>query len=74
MYNGIKKEEIFMEVLFVIGVIVFIVRCIKAACEPTLPADYHKNSKLEAQDADKVRFGQMSQREFIRNMKNGKYR
>ena len=33
--------------LFVIGLIVFIILCIKEACEPTLPADYHNNWKLE---------------------------
>ena len=54
--------------------IVFIIMCIKAACEPTLPADYHRNWKLEQEDANKVRFGEMSKREFIKNMNNGKYR
>lgn len=58
----------------IICLIVFIGLCIKEACEPTLPADYHRNWRLEAQDADKVRYGEMSKREFLRNMDNGKYR
>lgn len=58
----------------IICLIIFIVLCIKEASEPTLPADYHRNWKLEARDADKVRYGEMSKREFLRNMKNGKYR
>ena len=58
----------------IICIIVFLFLCIKESSEPTLPADYHRNWKLEAQDADKVRYGEMSKREFLRNMKNGKYR
>ena len=54
--------------------IVFIILYVKAACEPTLPADYHRNWKLEQEDANKVRFGEMSRREFNKNIKNGKYR
>lgn len=46
---------------------------IKEAFEPTLPAEYHGNSKLEEADINKVRFGQMSQREFNRNLSKGKY-
>lgn len=30
--------------------------------------------KLEQEDADKVRFGETSRSEFIRNINNGKYR
>lgn len=63
-----------MSVLVVIGIIIFIGKCIAAACEKELPADYHRNMDLEAKDANKVRFGEMSRREFIRNMNNGKYR
>lgn len=59
---------------FAICLIIFIGLCIYHACEPTLPADYHRNMKLESEDADKVRFGQMSRREFNRNIRNGKYR
>lgn len=60
--------------MFGVCLLVFIILCIKSACEPTIPADYHRNWKLEAQDADKVRFGEMSQREFNKNIRNGKYR
>lgn len=63
-----------MSILAVIGVIAIIYNVIKEVSEPTLPADYHRNWRLEAQDADKVRFGEMSRSEFIRNMNNGKYR
>lgn len=58
----------------ILAVIVIIYNAIKEICEPMLPADYHRNWRLEAQDADKVRFGEMSRSEFIRNMNNGKYR
>lgn len=60
--------------MFVVGVLIFIGLCIYHACEPTIPAEYHRNWRLEAQDADKVRFGQMTQREFNKNIRNGKYR
>ena len=60
--------------MFVIIVLVFIGLCIYHASEPTLPADYHRNWKLEQEDANKVRFGEMTRREFNRNLKNGKYR
>lgn len=46
---------------------------IKEVFEPTLPAEYHGNLTLENADANKVRFGQMSQREFNRNLRKGKY-
>ena len=46
----------------------------KEGFERELPADYHRNMKLEQEDANKVRLGQMSRKEFIRNMNNGKYR
>lgn len=58
----------------VIGLILLIVSGIKAACEKDLPADYHRNWKLEQEDANKVRFGEMSRSQFIKNMNNGKYR
>lgn len=63
-----------MSVLAVIGVIYFIFKLIQEACEPELPASYHRNMELETEDANKVRFGEMSRREFNRNIKNGKYR
>lgn len=63
-----------MPALAVIGIIIFIVRLIKEACEPQLPANYHRNMDLEREDANKVRFGEMSRKEFLRNIDNGKYR
>lgn len=60
--------------MFGICLLVFIGLCIYHASEPTLPADYHRNWKLEAEDADKVQFGEMSRREFLKNMDNAKYR
>lgn len=60
--------------MFGICLLVFIGLCIYHACEPEIPADYHRNWKLESRDADKVRFGEMSQREFNRYIRNGKYR
>lgn len=46
---------------------------IKEVFEPTLPAEYHGNLILENADANKVRLGQMSRRQFNRNIRNGKY-
>ena len=63
-----------MTVLAVIGAIILVYQLIKAACEKELPADYHRNQKLEQEDANKVRFGEMSRSQFIKNMNNGKYR
>ena len=60
--------------MFGISLIIFIGLCIYHASEKELPAEYHRNWRLESQDADKVRFGEMSRREFIKNMENGKYR
>lgn len=60
-------------VLF-LALIIIAVKLIYDECQPTLPAGYHNNRKLEMEDADKVRFGQMSKREFLRNMDRGKYR
>ena len=56
------------------GLILLIVGGIKAGCEKDLPADYHRNWKLEQEDANKVRIGEMSRSQFIKNMNNGKYR
>jgi len=55
-----------------LNVLLFAGKCIKD-CEPVLPAEYHANWELERHDADQVRFGKMSQREFERNMNKGKY-
>ena len=35
---------------------------------------YHRNLKLEQEDANKVRFGEISKSELTWNMNNGKYR
>lgn len=63
-----------MGFLAVIGIIIWVYNLCKEGFEKELPADYHRNSKLEQEDANKVRFGEMSRSEFIRNMNNGKYR
>ena len=60
--------------MFVICLIVFIGLCIYHGCEKELPADYHNNWRLEAEDSQKVREGKMTQRQFMKNMNNGKYR
>lgn len=60
--------------LLIIGAIYIAYKLIKEATEKPLPPEYHNNHKLEAEDANKVRFGQMSQKEFRQNIKNGKYR
>lgn len=60
--------------MFVICLLIFVGLCIKEACEPTLPAGYHNNWRLEAEDLQKVREGKMTQRQFEKNMNNGKYR
>ena len=51
--------------MFGVCLLVFIGLCIYHASEKELPADYHKNWRLEQEDADKVRYGEMSKREFI---------
>ena len=66
-----KQEELKM---FGVCLLVFIGLCIYHASEPTIPADYHRNWKLEREDANKVRFGEMSKRQFEKNIRNGKYR
>ena len=60
--------------MFGICLLIFIILCVKAACEPTLPAGYHNNWRLEAHDSQLVREGKMTQRQFEKNMNNGKYR
>ncbi len=56
-----------------LNALLFAGKCIKEACEPVLPAEYHGNRELENHDADEVRMGRMTKREFLRNMDNGKY-
>ena len=60
--------------MFAISLIIVIGMCIYHACEPTLPAEYHRNWRLERDDLEKVYQGKMTQKEFIKNMNNGKYR
>jgi len=57
-----------------ICIVVFIVLCLYHAGEKELPAEYHRNWRLEQHDANEVRMGRMSKRQFIKNMENGKYR
>lgn len=59
---------------FLVCLVIFLAICLKEASQPTLPPGYHNNWKLEREDADKVRFGEMSKAEFNRNINNGKYR
>ena len=63
-----------MGILAVIGIGILVYQFIKEASEPILPADYHNNWRLEAEDSQKVREGKMTQRQFEKNMNNGKYR
>lgn len=63
-----------MGILAVIGIIILVYQLIKSASEKELPADYHNNWRLEAEDSQKVREGKMTQRQFEKNMNNGKYR
>ena len=60
--------------MFGIYLLVFIGLCIYHACEKELPAEYHRNWRLEKHDAHEVRMGRMSKRQFMKNMENGKYR
>ena len=63
-----------MGLLIFICVVYVVIRLIKEACEPTLPANYHNNWRLEEHDAQLVREGKMTKRQFLKNMDNGKYR
>ena len=60
--------------LFVISLTVVIIHLIMDACEKEIPAEYHRNGRLKAEDSDKVRKGEMTQRQFMKNLENGKYR
>ena len=59
---------------FIICLLVFIGLCIYHASEKELPAGYHNNWRLEEHDAQLVREGKMTKRQFLKNMDNGKYR
>ena len=60
--------------MFGICLLIFIGLCIYHASEKELPADYHNNWRLEEHDAQLVREGKMTKRQFLKNMDNGKYR
>ena len=59
---------------FIISLLIFIGLCIYHASEKELPAGYHNNWRLEEHDAQLVREGKMTKRQFLKNMDNGKYR
>ena len=60
--------------MFGICLLISIGLCIYHACEKELPADYQNNWGLEEHDAQLVREGKMTKRQFLKNMDNGKYR
>ena len=70
----VNKNESEVFIMFGICLLVFIGLCIYHASEKELPADYHNNWRLEAHDSQLVREGKMTQRQFEKNMNNGKYR
>ena len=59
---------------FIISLLIFIGLCIYHASDKELPAGYHNNWRLEEHDAQLVREGKMTERQFLKNMDNGKYR
>lgn len=63
-----------MGIIAFIGIIVIVYHLVKESCEVQLPAEYHNNWRAEHADANKVRTGQMSRKEFKRNIYNGKYK
>lgn len=62
-----------MGVIAIIAIIYIVVKLIAEACEKELPASYHGNVELEHQDYEKVQRGQMTMKQFLKNMDNGKY-
>ena len=78
LYFYQKNDDFMVEseviIMFGICLLIFIGLCIYHASEKELPADYHNNWRLEAEDSQKVREGKMTQRQFEKNMNNGKYR
>ena len=66
-----QKEENMTFIVLFIGLIIY---GIWKNCEPQIPASYHNNWKLEQEDSWKVSTGEMSQRQFMKNIQNGKYR
>ena len=70
----VNKNESEVIIMFGICLLVFIGLCIYHASEKELPAGYHNNWRLEEHDAQLVREGKMTKRQFLKNMDNGKYR
>ena len=68
------KGEREVIIMFGICLLIFIGLCIYHASEKELPAGYHNNWRLEEYDAQLVREGKMTKRQFLKNMDNGKYR
>ena len=66
-----RKEKHMTFIVLFIGLIIY---GIWKNCEPQIPASYHNNWKLEQEDSWKVSTGEMSQRQFLKNIQNGKYR
>ena len=64
------KERDCMGLLIFICAVYVIVQLIKEACEPTIPADHWNNWDLIHQDRAKGN----SQKEFEKNLRNGKYK
>ena len=58
-----------MNVLAIIGIIWFLYDVIKEAFEPHIPAENWRNKKLAMEDQKRL-----SKSEFLRNLRNGKYR
>lgn len=56
-----------------LSALIFGKNCVTEMCEKELPAEYHGNWKLEEHDANEVRMGRMTQKQFEKNMENGKY-
>lgn len=59
-----------LEGLFIASLIGTCVQAIKEACEPTIPAENWKNKEL----INKDRMNGISEKEFARNLANGKYK
>lgn len=70
----LKENESEALIMFGICLLIFIGLCIYHACEKELPASYHNNWRLEEHDAQLVREGKMTKKQFLKNMDNGKYR
>lgn len=58
------------DVLFAISIVGTVVQIIKEACEPTIPAENWGNKELIHKD----RMSGISEKEFSKNLANGKYK